>query len=165
VNLSGTTMNDPNLADDLAAIIAEHPIPQGGLVVEVTETAAIVNIERARDLAAQLPKLGCRFALDDFGAGFASFYYLKHLNFDYLKIDGEFITKLTDNKTDQLIVKALVDIAHGLGTKTIAEFVADDATLNLLRELGIDYGQGYHLGRPGTISELLPAVHPPQPPD
>jgi diguanylate cyclase (GGDEF)-like protein/PAS domain S-box-containing protein len=158
VNLSGKTMNDPNLAEDLAAMLAEHPIPDGRLIVEVTETAAIVNIERARDLAVQLRKLGCRFALDDFGAGFASFYYLKHLGFDYLKIDGEFITKLTDNKTDQLIVKALVDIAHGLGTKTVAEFVGDDATLQLLQELGIDYGQGYHLGRPGLISEHLPEL-------
>ncbi len=164
VNLSGKTMNDPDLAEDLAAMIAEHPIPDGRLIVEVTETAAIVNIEGARDLAAELRKLGCRFALDDFGAGFASFYYLKHLKFDYLKIDGEFITKLTDNKTDQLIVKALVAIAHGLGTKTVAEFVGDDATLNLLRELGIDYGQGYHLGQPGPINERLPKLHPPPSP-
>ena len=163
VNLSGKTMNDPNLAEDLAAMIAKHPIPDGRLIVEVTETAAIVNIERARDLAAELRRLGCRFALDDFGAGFASFYYLKHLKFDYLKIDGEFITKLTDNKTDQLVVKALVDVAHGLGTNTIAEFVGDDATLQQLRELGIDYGQGYHLGRPGPISERLPELHAPTP--
>ena len=165
VNLSGKTMNDPNLAEDLAVMIAEHPIPDGRLIVEVTETAAIVNIERARDLAAQLRKLGCRFALDDFGvAGFASFDYLKHLNFDYLKIDGEFITKLTDNKTDQLIVKALVDIAHGLGTMTVAEFVTNNATLDLLRELGIDYGQGYHLGHPGPINERLPELHTPPSP-
>jgi diguanylate cyclase (GGDEF)-like protein/PAS domain S-box-containing protein len=161
VNLSGKTMNDLNLAEDLAVMIAEHPIPSGRLIVEVTETAAIVNIERARDLAAQLRRLGCRFALDDFGAGFASFYYLKHLDFDYLKIDGEFITKLINSRTDQLIVKALVGIAHGLGTETVAEFVNDAATLKLLHELGVDYGQGYHLGTPGPISERLPALPTP----
>jgi diguanylate cyclase (GGDEF)-like protein/PAS domain S-box-containing protein len=161
VNLSGKTMNDLNLAEDLALMIAANPIPSGRLIVEVTETAAIVNIERARDLAAQLRTLGCRFALDDFGAGFASFYYLKHLDFDYLKIDGEFITKLINSKTDQLIVKALVGIAHGLGTETVAEFVNDEATLELLHELGVDYGQGYHLGTPGPIGKRLPALPKP----
>ena len=164
VNLSGTTMNDPRLAEDLAAMLAAHPIPDDRLVVEVTETAAIVNIERAGDIAAELRKLGCRFALDDFGAGFASFFYLKHLRFDCLKIDGEFVTKLTDNTTDQMIVKALVGIAHGLGATTVAEFVGDDATVHLLRELGVDYGQGYHLGHPGPINERLPELHPPPPP-
>ena len=127
-------------------------------MVEVTETAAIVNIERARELAQQLRQLGCLFALDDFGSGFSSFYYLKHLEFDYLKIDGEFITKLVSTETDQLLVQAVVDIARGLGTQTVAEFVGDDETVELLRQLGVDYGQGYHLGRPAPVQELLPQL-------
>ena len=158
VNLSGKTMNDLRLAEDLAAILEQYPIPARRLVVEVTETAAIVNIERARNLARDLRALGCEFALDDFGAGFASFYYLKHLDFDYLKIDGEFITNLVSNTTDRLVVQAVVDIARGLGTRTIAEFVGDDATTQLLRSFGIDYGQGYHLGRPAPIDETLPRL-------
>ena len=162
VNLSGKTMNDVNLPADLAGMLAQYPIPEGHLIIEVTETAAIVNIDRARDLARELRQLGCRFALDDFGAGFASFYYLKHLAFDYLKIDGEFIKNLTSTPTDQLVVRAVVEIAKGLGTETVAEFVGDEPTLDMLRELGVDYGQGFHLGRPGPLSENLPPLDPPQ---
>ncbi len=162
VNLSGKTMNDINLPADLAAMLAEHPIPEGHLIIEVTETAAIVNIDRARDLARELRQLGCRFALDDFGAGFASFYYLKHLAFDYLKIDGEFIKNLTSTPTDQLVVRAVVEIAKGLGTETVAEFVGDEPTLDMLRDLGVNYGQGFHLGRPGPLAENLPPLDPPQ---
>jgi diguanylate cyclase (GGDEF)-like protein/PAS domain S-box-containing protein len=158
VNLSGKTMNDLELAGDLGEMLKQNPIPSGRLVVEITETAAIVNIERARELAQQLRALGCLFALDDFGSGFSSFYYLKHLEFDYLKIDGEFIVNLVSTATDQLLVQAVVDIARGLGTQTVAEFVGDDATVELLRKLGVDYGQGYHLGRPAAVQELLPRL-------
>jgi diguanylate cyclase (GGDEF)-like protein/PAS domain S-box-containing protein len=154
VNLSGKTMNDLSIAEDLEAMLAAHPVPPGNLIVEVTETAAIVNINRAGGLARDLRALGCDFALDDFGSGFASFYYLKHLDFDYLKIDGEFIAKLVDTPADQLVVRAVVDIARGLGTRTIAEFVSDDRTVELLREMGVDYGQGYHLGRPAPLGAL-----------
>src|SRR6202012_1800958 len=119
VNLSGKTMNDESIVGDLARMLETHPIPSGALIVEVTETAAIVNIERAAALARELRALGCHFALDDFGSGFSSFYYLKHLDFDYLKIDGEFIARLVDTPADQLVVRAVVDIARGLGTETI----------------------------------------------
>jgi EAL domain-containing protein (putative c-di-GMP-specific phosphodiesterase class I) len=155
VNLSGRTMGDPDIGDYLASLLAERPIQPGRLVIEVTETAAIVNIERARALAERLHALGCRFALDDFGAGFASFYYLKHLAFDYLKIDGEFVRQIVHDPSDQLVIEAVVNIARGLGTRTIAEFVGDDATVALLRRLGVDYGQGFHLGHPQPIAELL----------
>ncbi len=162
VNLSGKTMNDVALPADLAVMLAEHPIQEGRLIIEVTETAAIVNIDRARELARELRQMGCRFALDDFGAGFASFYYLKHLAFDYLKIDGEFIKKLTSTPTDQLVVRAVVEIAKGLGTETVAEFVGDEETLDMLRDFGVDYGQGFHLGRPGPLAENLPPLDPPR---
>jgi EAL domain-containing protein (putative c-di-GMP-specific phosphodiesterase class I) len=119
---------------------------------------------RARQLAKDLRALGCRFALDDFGAGFASFNYLKHLDFDYLKIDGEFIQNLADTPTDRLVVQAVVDIARGLGTKTVAEFVEDQTTVEVLHDLGVDYGQGYHLGRrPGLLEERLPMLPAPAP--
>jgi diguanylate cyclase (GGDEF)-like protein/PAS domain S-box-containing protein len=154
VNLSGKTMNDEAIVTDLAQMLQEHPIPRGALIVEVTETAAIVNIERAAALARELRALGCHFALDDFGSGFSSFYYLKHLEFDYLKIDGEFVANLVANPADQLVVRAVVDIARGLGSRTIAEFVGDDATVALLHDIGVDYGQGFHLGRPGPLEQL-----------
>jgi diguanylate cyclase (GGDEF)-like protein/PAS domain S-box-containing protein len=158
VNMSGKTLNDPELLKDLSAMIAACPIPRDRLVVEVTETAAITNIEKAGQVARSLRELGVQFALDDFGAGFASFYYLKHLDFDYLKIDGEFVRSLARNLTDQLVIKSVVDIARGLGAQTIAEFVGDDDAVDRLRELGVDFGQGYHLGRPGPLEERLPAL-------
>jgi diguanylate cyclase (GGDEF)-like protein/PAS domain S-box-containing protein len=158
VNLSGRTMSDLALAADLGEMLAATPIPAGRLVVEVTETAAIVSLERARGLAAQLRAMGCLFALDDFGSGFSSFHYLKHLRFDYLKIDGEFISGLVTSASDRLLVSALVTVARGLGTLTVAEFVGDEETVELLRELGVDYGQGFHLGRPAPVAEVLPAL-------
>jgi EAL domain-containing protein (putative c-di-GMP-specific phosphodiesterase class I) len=156
VNMSGKTLSDPDIIRDLTAIIARRPIARDRLIVEVTETAAIVNIDKAREVARALRELGCRFALDDFGAGFASFYYLKHLEFDFVKIDGEFVKSLSVNATDQLVVKSVVDIARGLGAETIAEFVEDGDSMRRLGELGVDYGQGYHLGRPAPVSQVLP---------
>ena len=124
------------------------------LVFEVTETVAIGNIAEACRFAQRLSRIGCAFALDDFGAGFSSFYYLKHLPFDYLKIDGEFICKLTQNAADQQIVKAIVQMAIGLGKQTIAEFVGDAATVDLLRQYGVDFAQGYHVGKPRPLAEV-----------
>ena len=119
------------------------------LVFEVTETAAIEQIDLAKKFARDLRQLGCGLAIDDFGSGFATFYYLKHLEFDFVKIDGEFISNLPSSSTDQLVVRSLVEIAKGMGKRTIAEFVQDDATIDLLTKLGVDYAQGFHLGRPG----------------
>jgi EAL domain-containing protein (putative c-di-GMP-specific phosphodiesterase class I) len=100
--------------------------------------------------------MGCRFALDDFGAGFGSFYYLKHLRFDFLKIDGEFVQNCCASDTDRLVIQAVVSIARGLRKRTIAEFVGDDETIALLTRLGVDYGQGYHLGAPAPLADQLP---------
>ena len=120
---------------------------------EITETAAIANMEQARAFAERLTRLGCRFALDDFGAGFSSFYYLKYLPLDYLKIDGDFIRSLTCSVTDQLVVKSMVDIARGMGMKTIAEFVEAPETVAMLREKGVDYSQGYYHGAPRPVTD------------
>ncbi|MEA2370623.1 MAG: hypothetical protein QOH12_1017 [Solirubrobacteraceae bacterium] len=156
INVSGRTMSDPGLGDHLAALLSRTSIPRGRLIVEITETAAIKNLDCARTLAGRLRGLGCMLAIDDFGAGFASFSYLKLLHFDYLKIDGEFIRNLCATPTDQLVVEAIVTLARGLGTRTIAEFVGDGATVSRLRELGVDYAQGYHVGRPSPLDERLP---------
>ena len=151
VNLSAKSVTDPELPAAIAGWLDEAGVDPAGLVFEMTETAAIVNVERAKDFAVSVRELGCEFAIDDFGAGFASFYYLKHLAFDYLKIDGEFIQDLPANATNQLLVRALVEIAKGLGKHTIAEFVTDQATLDLLRTLDVDYAQGFHVARPRPI--------------
>ena len=156
VNLSGASITDLSLLELVEHEIAATGIDPHALIFEVTETAAIVNIEKARRFAERLGELGCAFALDDFGAGFGSFYYLKHLPFDYLKIDGDFIRQLPASKADQLTVKAIVQIAHGLGKRTVAEFVGDDATLKLLGRFGVDYAQGYFTGRPVAVAETWP---------
>jgi diguanylate cyclase (GGDEF)-like protein/PAS domain S-box-containing protein len=155
VNVSGRTMGDADFAGWLQELLTTTPVPPQRLIVEITETAAIVNLERARTLADTLRRLGCLLALDDFGTGFASFAYLKHLRFDILKIDGEFVRGLRENTTDRLVVEAVVAIARGLGTPSLAEFVADADTLDAVRALGVDYVQGFHLGRPLPVDEAL----------
>jgi EAL domain-containing protein (putative c-di-GMP-specific phosphodiesterase class I) len=115
----------------------------------------------ARRFAETLTRVGCRFALDDFGAGFGSYYYLKHLPLHYLKIDGDFIRNLPTSMTDQLMVKAMVQVAKGLGMKTIAEFVGNDETIVFLREYGVDYAQGFHVGKPAPVAETWPAAAEP----
>jgi diguanylate cyclase (GGDEF)-like protein/PAS domain S-box-containing protein len=155
INVSGRTLVDEGIIDELAEMLAARPIPPKSLIVEVTETAAITNIARAQDFAERLHELGCCFALDDFGAGFASFYYLKHLRFDEIKIDGEFIRNLPESRIDQLIVDAVVRIAKGLGATTVGEFVASDEAIEALRRLGVDYGQGFGIGPPVPVEEFL----------
>ena len=152
VNLSGKSIGDQRLLDLVEAQLAKTPIDPRALIFEITETAAVADIPQARRFADHLTALGCRFALDDFGAGFGSLYYLKHLPFDYLTIDGEFITGCMQGGTDQLVIEALVSIAGGLGKETIAECVEDEATQQYLRRLGVDFAQGIHVGRPTPIA-------------
>ncbi len=151
VNLSAKSVTDAELPAMIETELARTGVDPSGLVFEMTETAAIVNVEQAKRFAISMRELGCEFALDDFGAGFASFYYLKHLAFDYLKIDGEFIADLRGSETNQLLVRALVDIARGLGKQTIAEYVGDAETLELLRDMRVDYAQGFHVARPRPV--------------
>ena len=153
VNLSGPSLNDTALLHLVEREIARQGVDPHRLIFEVTETAAVANIPLARRFAERLMALGCRFALDDFGAGFGSFYYLKHLPFDYLKIDGEFVAGCLGNRTDQLVIEAVVRIARGLGKETIAEFVESAELESFLRSQGIDYVQGFHIGRPVPIGE------------
>ncbi len=155
VNISGRSVGDPELLALIKQGLEETGIDPASLILEVTETAAIANMDRARGFATKLQSLGCRFALDDFGAGFGSFYYLKHIPFDYVKIDGEFIRNLPASITDQLILDSIVQMSTGLGKHTIAEFVGDQETVRTLKEHGVDYGQGFHLGRPIPVSEAL----------
>ena len=154
VNLFGPSMNDTALLHLIEAEIARASFDPRRLIFEITETAAVANIPLARRFAERLTQLGCRFALDDFGSGFGSFYYLKHLPFDYLKIDGEFVSGCMSNRTDQLVIEAVVRIARGLGKETVAEFVSDAEIEAFVRAQGVDHVQGFHVGRPVPVSEL-----------
>jgi EAL domain-containing protein (putative c-di-GMP-specific phosphodiesterase class I) len=148
VNLSALSITDGETLGHIERRLARHRVEPGRLVLEVTETAAICDMARARAFCEAAAALGCEVALDDFGVGFGSFYYVKRLPLRYLKIDGDFIRELTSSTHDQLMVKALVLLARGMGMRTIAEFVGDARTLALLRELGVDYAQGFEVGRP-----------------
>jgi diguanylate cyclase (GGDEF)-like protein/PAS domain S-box-containing protein len=155
VNLSGRSVGDSKLLDLIERQLEAAAIDPSCLVLELTETAAIANIDSARGFAERLRAIGCGFALDDFGAGFGSFYYLKHIPFDFVKIDGEFIRNLPVNSTDQLILDSIVQMSKGLGKYTIAEFVGDAETVEVLKAHGVDYAQGYHLGKPRPVAEAL----------
>jgi diguanylate cyclase (GGDEF)-like protein/PAS domain S-box-containing protein len=155
VNLSGRSVGDSDLLDLIERELEAKAIDPGCLVLELTETAAIANIDRARGFAARLRAIGCGFALDDFGAGFGSFYYLKHIPFDFVKVDGEFIRNLPTSSTDQLILDSIVQMSKGLGKRTIAEFVGDAETVEVLKAHGVDYAQGYHVGKPRPVAEAL----------
>jgi diguanylate cyclase (GGDEF)-like protein/PAS domain S-box-containing protein len=155
VNISGRSTGDPELLELIEQELEANKVAPEQVIFEITETTAVGNIPRAQEFAAHLNKLGCRFALDDFGAAFASFYYLKHLPFDYLKIDGEFVRSCLDDRTDQLVIRAVVDIARGLGKRTVAEMVGDQPTLELLAGLGVDHAQGYHIGKPAPLAKWL----------
>jgi EAL domain-containing protein (putative c-di-GMP-specific phosphodiesterase class I) len=151
MNLSALSVTDGEMLGRIAAALARHGVDPRRLVIEVTETASISDMRRAREFCAGARALGCAIALDDFGAGFGSFHYLKHLPFDYLKIDGDFIRSLPRSRHDQLVVKALVGLVREMEQETIAEFVGDAETLELLRDYGVDYAQGFEIGRPGPM--------------
>ena len=158
VNVSARSAADPELLALIEGGLAAAGVAPADLVIELAETAAVADIPRARDFATALRALGCGFALDDFGAGFGSFSYLKDLPFDVLKIDGEFVAQAGSNQTDRLVISAVTGIAHGLGKATVAEFVEDGPLVELLLEHGVDFGQGHHLGRPAPLEELLASL-------
>jgi EAL domain-containing protein (putative c-di-GMP-specific phosphodiesterase class I) len=148
MNLSALSVTDPRMLGQIERSLEIHGVDPRRLVIEVTETASISDMRRAREFCTGVQRLGCAVALDDFGAGFGSFHYLKHLPFTYLKIDGDFIRGLPRSAHDQLVVRALVGLVREMGQRTIAEFVGDRETLELLREYGVDYAQGFEIGRP-----------------
>ena len=154
-DLSAHAFNNPDLLGHLKQLLQTAQLDPRQLIFEMTETAAVADLMAARRLMEAISDMGCRFALDDFGSGFSSFYYLKNLPFEFIKIDGSFISKLGERTDDQVLVKAMGEIARAFGKKTIAEHVEDEKTLALLAEYGIDYAQGYHVGRPAPITTIL----------
>ncbi len=156
VNLSGASLGEETLLLALEERIRESGIGPGRLAFEVTETTAVRDMIAAREWMRRLRDLGCRFALDDFGIGFSSFSYLQSLPADYVKIDGSFIRDLDTNLANQALVKAIDTVAHTLGKETIAEQVENLGSVAVLRELGVEFGQGFALGAPDP--ELPPAA-------
>ncbi|ACC83774.1 EAL domain-containing protein [Nostoc punctiforme] len=154
INLSGSSINDDRFIDFLHEQFTLHPISPQHICFEITETVAIANLLKARQFIQKLQRMGCRFALDDFGAGMSSFAYLKSLPIDYLKIDGSFIRNIVENPVDNAIVTAITRISSVMGIQTIAEFVENDAILERITALGIDYAQGYGIAVPHPLGKI-----------
>ncbi|OAI11201.1 diguanylate cyclase [Methylomonas lenta] len=148
INLSGSAFQYPDLLQVIRDKLELTWVDAGRLTFEITETAAVDNFERTRDMIHKIRDLGCKFALDDFGAGFCSFNYLKTFPVDYVKIDGQFIRQLDINETDSILVRSMVEIAGKLGKQTIAEFVETPNIALKLKQLGVNLGQGYAFGKP-----------------
>lgn len=162
INLSATTLNDDLFPDFLKDQITLHRVPPQALCFEITETSAIANLNKTSQFMHELTRLGCRFALDDFGSGMSSFAYLKDLPVHYLKIDGAFVREMEHNAVNHAMVEAIARIAHVMGIETVAEFVEDCSLLPKLEALGVDYAQGYGIHRPEAFENLT--HHSPGPP-
>lgn len=154
INLSGNSLNDDSLLDFIKNEINKTEIEASNVCFEITETAAISNLDQVSQLILELKRIGCRFALDDFGSGLSSFTYLKNLPVDYLKIDGSFVHDMIDDTIDHAMVEAINQVGHIMGIGTIAECAESQEVVDMLRELGVDYAQGYAMGSPVPIEGL-----------
>ena len=155
INLSGTSLGDKSLLNFIQDMFIKYSIPPESICFEITETAAIVNLKNTILLFSALRKLGCSFALDDFGSGMSSFTYLKNFDVDYLKIDGTFVKEMHINKIDHAMVRSIHSVAEAMNIKTVAEFVENEAILSELKSIGVHYGQGLYLGAPVTVNGLI----------
>ena len=161
INLSARAFDDERLLPMIRDLLQETEVAAHALTFELTETAAIGNLSKAVDFISALKEMGCQFALDDFGSGFSSFTYLKHLPVDKLKIDGAFVQNLAQSTVDQAMVESMNQVAHALDKVTIAEFVENEESLKLLRQFGVDYAQGYQIGKPKEdliVQEIVAGV-------
>ena len=154
INLSGKSVGNAELLALIKRELSASGVDPARIVFEITETAAFHNLELVQQFVREVKQLGCRFALDDFGVGFSSFYYIKQLDIDYLKIDGSFIRNLRDSANDRVFVQAMVEISRVYGMKVIAEWVENTEITALLKDIGVDYGQGYLFGKPGPECEM-----------
>ena len=155
VNLSGASLSDLSVLEFIERRLDEGGADPSRCTFEITDTAQVNDYEAAAGFADRLTEFGCQVAIDDYGAGFGPFHYLKRIPFDLIKIDGAFVQDMPRSDADQLTVRAIVQIAQGLGKATIAEYVQDEETAQMLRDYGVDMAQGFHLGRPVDIAEAL----------
>jgi len=155
INLSGQSVADPSLLGFIKRKIKAHNINPKQLWFELTETAAIKQFANARDFMNDMREMGAKVALDDFGSGLSSFGYLKNLPIDVLKIDGQFVKDLADNPIDQEMVRSFNNIGKAMGIITVAEFVSSEEIVKVLRDIGVDYAQGFHIGKPVTLADAI----------
>jgi len=158
INLSGQSLSQPEVAEVIISELAREQLDPAALIFEVTETAAIADMTKAVAFLETLRKLGCKTALDDFGSGMSSFAYLRDMPVDFVKIDGRFVRNISENSVDQAMVRAMNDIAHAMGKITIAEYVECEECLIKLYEMGLDYAQGFHLGKPALLHSPDPVT-------
>lgn len=155
INLSGNSMNDPKFLAFFLDVLEHSVIPPTALTMEITETSLINNLSTAGEIIQTLRSVGCKIALDDFGIGLSSFSYLRSFKVDFIKIDGSFVRNITHSAVDFAIVKAINNIAHEINSQTVAEFVESESIMAMVKELGLDFAQGYGLGRPEPIEQIL----------
>ncbi len=159
INLSGQSLTNPGFERFLIDAVQKAGPLKKRLCFEVTETAAIANLDEAVQLIQSVKRLGCRFALDDFGAGLSSFGYLKVLPLDYLKIDGSFVKDVVTDRVSRSMVEAITGVGHAMGLSVIGEFVENDDVMQIIRDLGVDYGQGYGIGKPEPLADALRSLN------
>jgi EAL domain-containing protein (putative c-di-GMP-specific phosphodiesterase class I) len=158
INLSGPTLSDPDFLEWLLASMKKHEIDGNCLVFEITEAAAAANLQQVQHFIRRLAVLGVRFALDDFGTGVSSLAYLKNLDISTIKLDGSYVRDVLTNTRSQALVRAIVQLADAMGITTVAEYVESNGVRDRLATLGIQFGQGFALGRPGPLDDVLAAV-------
>jgi EAL domain-containing protein (putative c-di-GMP-specific phosphodiesterase class I) len=158
INLSGPTISEPEFADWLVNQVKDCGVPSSWIGFELTETAAIANLTRAQDLMDRLGAMGCRFALDDFGTGVNSLAYLKALKLSMIKIDGSFIRDVLENERSESLVRGIAQLAKSMGIETVAEYVETPTICMRLIDLGVQFGQGYALGKPVSLDRILDPV-------
>ncbi|MCK5120564.1 MAG: EAL domain-containing protein, partial [Methylococcales bacterium] len=158
VNLSGQSLADEKIQPFIIKLIRQLKFPTHKLIFEITETAAINNLTQAKKLMTGLQAIGIRFSLDDFGSGLSSFAYLKNLPVEFLKIDGMFVKDIVSDPIDRAMVRSINEIGQVMGKETIAEFVENQQIVDILKEIGVDYAQGYHYSAPDTLSCMMQLV-------
>jgi EAL domain-containing protein (putative c-di-GMP-specific phosphodiesterase class I) len=157
INLSGRSLCESHFLEFVVAELRRTGVDPANVSFEITETAAVANFAQAQQFIIALKRMGCRFALDDFGSGLSSFAYLKHLPVDYLKIDGNFVRDMANDQIDHAMVEAINQLGHVMGIQTIAEYVETKAVLEKVKAVGVDYAQGFAIGYPVPIEEALAA--------
>jgi EAL domain-containing protein (putative c-di-GMP-specific phosphodiesterase class I) len=155
VNLSGASMNDLRFAEDALAMVKEHRHLASKICFEITESVALLDLRTTLRFVEQTKSFGCKLALDDFGAGYTSFKYLKDIPSDIVKIDGSYVRTINQSTSNHAIVKAISDLTHEMGMMCVAEWIEDVATVKTLRRLGMDYGQGFALCKPKGLDDIV----------
>ena len=158
LNLSGAALGDERTLDLIRTELAKRKIPNDVLCFEITETAVIQNMEQAIEFIGELRGMGCKFSMDDFGRGSSNFANLRSMPLDFIKIDGSFVRNIVDDELSRSIVQSIRNASHILGIQCVAEFVEDDEILELVRDLGVDYAQGYSIARPGPMLDLIESI-------